>query len=418
MNYIYSSEKYSKDLLNRFIKYVKIYSESSSENAEKGIFPSTEQQYDFANKIADELKDLGVDEVQVTKDCYVYAHIPCSAGMESAKSVCFLAHLDTVDEVSGLNVNPQIHENYDGKDICINDEITLSPKNDAYLENAAKNNETLITTDGSTLLGADDKAGVSAIMTAVQYVVENKDFVHGEIEIVFSPDEETGHGMDKVPLELIKSKMAYTVDGGDIGELEWECFNAYSAKVIFTGKACHTGDARANKMVNAVLISSQFLSSLPNTMLPETTDGYQGFIAPLEVNGGIESSTVTLILRSFSMEEIEEEKRIVEKLARNAALSFGGSCEVLFSKQYLNMKEKIKQNPEVIEKLEKAFTDSDVAIKNKPIRGGTDGSRLTEMGIPCPNIFTGAHNFHSRSEWCSLNQMAKASDIILNLIAK
>ncbi|NLC93873.1 MAG: peptidase T [Treponema sp.] len=418
MNYISSNEKYLESALNRFIKYVKTYSESSSENAEKGIFPSTQCQFEFANKLYDEFKKLGIDDVQVTKDCYVYAHISCTKGMEHIKPVCFLAHLDTVDEVSGLNVNPKVFRDYSGGEIDVSDEIKLSSVTDEYLQQASLNKETIITSDGSTLLGSDDKAGVCAIMTAVQFLQENKDYCHGTIEIVFSPDEETGHGMDKVPLELIKSKIAYTVDGGDVGELEWECFNAYSAKVIFTGKACHTGDARKNKMVNAVLVASQFLSSLPNTMLPETTDEYQGFIAPLEVSGGIEKTTVSLILRSFSIDEMDEEKRIVEKLAKSAALSFNGKSEVLFCKQYLNMKDVIMQNPEVIEKLEKAFESANVVIKNKPIRGGTDGSRLTEMGIPCPNIFTGAHNFHSRSEWCSLNQIAKASDIILNLIAK
>ena len=424
LDYIYSMNLFStdtqaiKNMLTRFIRYVKIWSESNSENADKGIFPSTQRQYDFAEILKNELIDLGLKEVQVTKDCYVYGFLPASEGMETLPSSLLMAHLDTVDEVSGKDVNPQVFENYDGKDICLAENLILSAANDKYLAMAAAGRETIITTDGTTLLGGDDKAGITAIMSAISFLQENKSLKHRAVEVMFSPDEETGNGMDKVPLEILKSKHAYTVDGGHIGELETECFNAWSAEIKFTGKATHTGNAKENKMINAAVMASSFTASLPRHKAPETTEKFEGFIAPMKVSGTIESAEVELLLRSFTKDEIEEEKIIVENTARMIEKSFGGKVEVKFTQQYLNMKEKMLEHPEVVEQLEKAFKSAGVEIINSPIRGGTDGSRLTEMGIPTPNIFTGAHNFHSRSEWCSLNQMAKASDILINLLMK
>lgn len=413
MNYISENKEYSEKLLNRFIKYVKIWSESSGEKADSGIFPSTPQQWDFARILEKEMKEIGLSDVQVTDSCYVYGRLPANSNSED--SVLFLAHMDTVDEVTGKDVNPQIFENYDGREIKLNCGVIHSPETDEMLAAAAKNRETIITTDGNTLLGGDDKCGISAIMTAVEYLASHPELIHKNIEIIFSPDEETGHGMDKVPVELIKSKYAYTVDGGNIGEMETECFNAWGAKVIFKGKPTHTGDARKGKMVNAVTMAGKFLASLPHTMAPETTDGYQGFIAPMGIEGTIETSNVQLLLRSFYMEEIEKEKEIVSLCAKAAAMAAGGTAEVEFKQQYLNMKEKMNENPKVTELLKKAYEDAGVEIVANPIRGGTDGSRLTEMGIPTPNIFTGGHKYHSRYEWVSLNQMAKAADIVTNI---
>ena len=282
--------------------------------------------------------------------------------------------------------------------------------------NTEKESDIIITSDGTTLLGGDDKAGVAAIMSAVAFLVENPQIKHRPVEIMFSPDEETGHGMDKVPLNLIKSKAAYTVDGGNLGEMETECFNAWSASIIFTGKATHTGYAKEGGMVNAAVMASAFVSGLPRHRAPETTADYQGFIAPMRISGTIESAQVDLLLRAFTTDEIEEEKVIVEKLARGVEASFGGKADVSFKQQYLNMHNKMEQNPQVVKQLEKAYEDAGVQIIRKPIRGGTDGSRLTEMGIPTPNIFTGAHEIHSRNEWVSLNQMSKAADVLINLL--
>ncbi len=421
MNKISENKEYTKRLLDRFVKYVKIWSESDGNAADRGLFPSTERQWDMAKVLESDMKSLGMSDVQI-KDCYVYGRLDASPSGNSAAfppedshSLLFLAHMDTVDEVTGKDVKPQIFENYDGKEIRLNNGVVHSILTDEDLARAAEKRETIITTDGSTLLGGDDKCGIAAILTAIEYLQEHKEEKHCNIEVIFSPDEETGHGMDKVPLELIKSKCAYTVDGGNIGELESECFNAWGANVTFTGKACHTGDAKKGKMVNAVSMAGKFLSLLPHTMTPETTEHYEGFIAPMEVAGSIDSCKVQLLLRSFSSLEIELEKKIVSDCAEAAAISYNGKVQVDFREQYKNMKEKMDQHPEVLERLRAAYRAAGVEIVEKPIRGGTDGSRLTEMGIPCPNIFTGGHKYHSRYEWVSLNQMAKAADILINI---
>lgn len=397
MNYISENKKYKEKVLNRFIKYVKIWSESDGVAADNGVFPSTPQQFDFARILKDELESLGAQKVSLDKNCYLHAQIPASAGFEHKQSVLLMAHMDTVDEVTGKNVNPQIAPNP---------------------QDFTDSSDTIITTDGNTLLGADDKAGITAIMSVLEFFKENPKISHSAFEIMFSPDEETGHGMDKVPLEIIESKYAVTVDGGDIGEMETECFNAFGASVIFYGKAAHTGNARESRMVNAVSMAGAFVSSLPHTMTPETTDNLQGFIAPMAINGTIEKAQVELLLRSFDMDEIEKEKLIIKHAVDSVALCYGGKAEINFKQQYLNMKEKLNENPEIIERLTQAFKKAGVEIKNKPIRGGTDGSRLTEMGIPTPNIFTGAHEFHSRKEWLSLNQCSKAADVLINLLTE
>ena len=393
MNYIYNNEEEKNKMLERFCRYVKIWSESDSNAAEKGIFPSSECQWDFARILENEIKNLGIKDVCLDENCYLIAKIPSSIEKEkeSIPTILLMAHIDTVDEVTGKNVNPVIIK--EGQD-------------------------TIVKSDGTTLLGADDKAGVTAIMSTLAYLQEHKEIKHGPIEIMFSPDEETGHGMDKVPLEKLNADFAITVDGGDIGELESECFNAFAASVKFTGKACHTGNAKAEGMINAATLASNFVAGLPHEKSPECSQDYQGFISPMEIRASIESSEIQLLLRAFTMEEIEEEKKIIQDKANEVIKKFGGNVEVTFKQQYLNMKDKMNEHPEVMQTLRKAFKDCDVEIKEVPIRGGTDGSRLTEMGIPTPNIFTGAHEFHSRKEWLSLNQMAKAADILLNIVTK
>ena len=406
MNYIYGNKEEVNKLLDRFCRYVKIWSESDGKAADAGVFPSTERQWDIAKVLVKELRNLGTRNVYLTDFCYVVAKIDSNiVDPEERKkypTILLMAHMDTVDEVTGENVKPVIS--------------MLSAA-----ESPTGQDDTIIKSDGTTLLGADDKAGVSAIMAAIEYLMnhyEDENLKHGPIEVMFSPDEETGHGMDKVPLNILKAECAYTVDGGDEGELEAECFNAWSCTVRFTGKACHTGDGKAGGMINAVTLAGEFAASLPHDMAPETTEGYEGFIAPMEINGTIENASVDMLLRSFNIEEIEKEKEIIKNAAEKVIAKFGGSYELDFKQQYLNMKEKLNQHPEVVKRLEKAYEAAGVKIIKKPIRGGTDGSRLTELGIPTPNIFTGAHEFHSRNEWLSLNQCAKSADVLINLLTQ
>lgn len=357
---------------------------------------------------------MGAERVQVTEHCYVYGCLPATGGAEKEPPICLLAHMDTVEEVSGENVKPIVHESYSGGKIVLPSGDTLDPAFDHDLALAAKNRETVITSDGSTLLGADDKAGVAAIMGAVAYFHSHPDFPHRKIEVVFSPDEETGHGMDNVPLDLIESKSAYTVDGGHIGELEVECFNACKSEIVFKGKSKHTGTARPD-MVNAILMATNFLQNLPHGQLPETTDGKEGFFAPMWIEGTVEEAKVTLFLRDFSSEGMERRKSLVEAIARTTELSLGGKAVVTHTFQYANMKSELDKNPRVVERLVSAYRAAGVEPKFVPIRGGTDGSRLTEMGIPTPNVFTGGHNYHSRTEWCSLEQMAAAEKVLIAL---
>ena len=404
---------FQKKLLNRFLKYTKIWTTSDSANADAQIFPSTENQQIFAQNLKEELSSLGLENVQVTEKSYVYAILKATEGFENSPSFCLLSHLDTSEEVSGKNVNPQVFENYDGSLISL-ENISIDSSGDEELSKIANTGDTLITTDGTTLLGADDKAGVAEIITAVEFLIQNK-IPHGDIEILFSPDEETGHGMDFVPLNLLKSKHAYTVDGGSQGELETECFNASSATVTFFGKSTHTGTARKQKMINAVMMASKFLENLPHTEFPETTDGYEGFFAPIEISGSVEKAQVYILLRDFEESGIEKRIFQIKKIAESVEFATGGKVSVQIKEQYKNMKNALEQSPETVELLKKAYENAGIMPDFIPIRGGTDGSRLSEMGIPTPNIFTGGHNFHSRFEWASLNQMTQAVNVLINL---
>lgn len=404
---------FQKKLLNRFLKYTKIWTTSDSANADAQIFPSTENQQIFAQNLKEELSSLGLENVQVTEKSYVYAILKATEGFENSPSFCLLSHLDTSEEVSGKNVNPQVFENYDGSLISL-ENISIDSSGDEELSKIANTGDTLITTDGTTLLGADDKAGVAEIITAVEFLIQNK-IPHGDIEILFSPDEETGHGMDFVPLNLLKSKHAYTVDGGSQGELETECFNASSATVTFFGKSTHTGTARKQKMINAVMMASKFLENLPHTEFPETTDGYEGFFAPIEISGSVEKAHVYILLRDFEESGIEKRIFQIKKIAESVEFATGGKVSVQIKEQYKNMKNALEKSPETVELLKKAYENAGITPDFIPIRGGTDGSRLSEMGIPTPNIFTGGHNFHSRFEWASLNQMTQAVNVLINL---
>lgn len=399
--------------LERFLQYVKTWTTSNQNNADAGITPSTDIQADFAATLETELKKIGVTDVEVTKHAYVCARLSATKGLEKAPSIGFLAHMDTVPEVSGKDVNPQVIKNYDGSVLTLKEGIVLNPEKDTALAEAI--GDTIITTDGTTLLGADDKAGIAEIMTGIEYILKNN-IPHGNVEIIFSPDEETGHGMDKVPREWIQSKLCYTLDGGHIGELEVECFTAWKSEITFNGISKHTGTARPD-MVNAVTMAASFINLLPQNESPEATDGYLGFYAPMEIKGHIEQSQVLLYLRDFTNDAMNKRLKTVEVLAKAMEYKFpGSSVEVVHTKQYLNMKEEMDKTPDVVSTLIEAAKNIGIEPLFKPIRGGTDGSRLTEMGIPTPNIFTGGHNYHARSEWAALSQMTAAVALVVELV--
>lgn len=399
-------------LLPRFLSYTKIFTTSDLQKADEGIQPSTETQIAFAQKLKDELIAIGVKDVLVTEFGYVCGRL-YATNNSSSNSICLLAHMDTASDVSGKNVNPQIFENYDGSLIELKEGVYLDSTDDEFLKDCI--GDTIITTDGSTLLGADDKAGIAEILTAIELLIKSGES-HGQIEIIFSPDEETGHGMDNVPTDWITSKQCYTLDGGNLGEIETECFNAFKATVDFTGIAVHTGTARG-KLVNAVSMASKFVSMLPQNESPETTDGYQGFYAPLAITGHIENASVDILLRDFSKDGMQRRIDSVLHIAKAIESIFvGGKIQVTFTQQYLNMKEELDKSPLVSQKLINAVKNVGIEPIFKPIRGGTDGSRLTEMGYPTPNIFTGGHNFHSRKEWASLSQMVCSVKVIQELI--
>ncbi len=407
------STSFQERLLERFVTYAAIGTQSSSASAEAGVFPSTDNQKAFARTLAEELENIGAENVHLDDFYYVHAVIPASAGKEHLPSFGLCAHMDTASDAPGDNVKPLVHRGWNGAPILLHNGFSIDPASDRDLAGCI--GDTIITSDGTTLLGADDKAGIAGIMTLAEVLLSNKEIQHGTIEILFSPDEETGHGMDRIDLSKLKSKAFYTVDGGQLGEVESECFNAWRADIVFTGKAAHLGSARG-KMINALTMASNFISDLPSAEAPETTDGYGGYFCPLELHGGAEKAELTVYLRDFSAEGMENRLKRIEVFAKAAEARYPGSTvSVKTLCQYKNMKEKLDQNPRILELLNSAVERAGVTPVHKPIRGGTDGSRLTEMGIPTPNIFTGGHNYHSRTEWASLSQMTAMVNTLIEL---
>ncbi|WP_043923614.1 peptidase T [Leadbettera azotonutricia] len=396
---------------SRFLKYVGF--NTTSDRHEEAT-PSTPGQWDLAKYLVEELKGLGLKDIELTDHCYVIARLPASPGKESIPAVGFLAHLDTSSEVSGENIKAQVIENYDGKPIILGAGLSLDPAADADL--AAQKSKALIHTDGSTLLGGDDKAGIAAIMGAVEYLLKHPEISHGTVELIFTPDEETGKGLPEFPLATLKSKACFTLDGGPIGELEIECFNAWGANIKFTGKSMHLGTARGI-MANAASMAASFAAMLPRSESPEATDAYYGYYCPLEIHGDIENAVLEVFIRDFDSKGAERRVAALDVFARAVESQFsGGKVSVQAKAQYFNMKEKINEKPEILEKLKTAFNNLGIEIHQKPIRGGTDGSRLTELGIPTPNIFTGGRNAHSRLEWVSIPEMAAACQLTAELI--
>lgn len=411
-----NEQQLQKQLLTRFLKYVR-YDTESDRNNEKT--PSTPGQWDLAKALRDELTShtpvgLGLKDVQLTDHCYVIARLPPSPGQENIPCTGFLAHLDTASDVAGKNVNPQLVENYDGNKIYLTGGLCLDPDNEPGL--AAQKGMAIVHSDGTTLLGADNKAGIAEIMTAAEYLIAHPEIKHGPIEIIFTPDEETGKGLPEFPVNEIKSVSCYTVDGGPIGEIESECFNAWKANIEFIGKVIHVGHARG-VLANAALMASTFAALLPRSESPEATDGYYGYYCLMEISGDLENAALEIFLRDFERSGIERRVAALDSFARTVEAQFpGGKVIVKTQPQYYNMKAKIDENPDVLERLKQAASNAGIEYRLKPIRGGTDGSRLTELGIPTPNIFTGGRNFHSRLEWVSVNEMCAACKVIIELV--
>ena len=398
-------------IIPRFLNYVRYDTESSRRSEET---PSTPGQWDLAKALRDELLAFGLEDVKITEHCYVIARLPPSPGRENAPCVGFLAHLDTASDVSGKDVKPQLVQNYDGGKIALSGGLCLDPAKEPDL--AAHKGKAIIHSDGTTLLGADNKAGIAEIMAAAEYLVTNPQIAHGPVEIIFTPDEETGKGLPEFPLEEIKSVACYTVDGGPVGEIESECFNAWKADIEFHGKVIHVGQARG-KLANAALMACTFATLLPRAESPEATDGYYGYYCPMEISGDLENAALEVFLRDFDADGMKRRLDALETFAKTVEAQFPeGKIVVKTQPQYYNMKSRIDEKPDVLDRLKKAMCGAGLEWRLKPIRGGTDGSRLTELGIPTPNIFTGGRNFHSRLEWASVSEMCAASKVIIELI--
>jgi len=395
---------YKEKVLERFLSYARIDTQSDHHG---GSTPSTEGQWVLLRRLETELREMGMQSVTLNEHGYLIARLEASAG-SSAPAIGFMAHADTSGEVSGSNVQPQVIESYDGGPVHLGESgLVLSPDSEEELRRYA--GTTIITTDGTTLLGADDKAGIAEIMTAVQYLMEHPDIMHGPVEVIFTPDEETGTGMDLFPLDSLQAKYCYTLDGSRRGEIESECFNAAKAAVKFQGVPQHLGLARG-RMVNAVTMASAFVSMLPQAESPEATDGRYGYYCPLEIKGSIEKASLEVYLRDFEQSEIERRLQTLRDIGKAVeSIYSGGTVEIEETHQYANMRDTLAKYPEVMDNLEEALKRLDIEPIMEPIRGGTDGARLTAMGIPAPNIFTGGHSFHSKYEWAALETMAEAA---------
>jgi tripeptide aminopeptidase len=402
-------------IINRFISYVTVDTESDPNS---NTTPSTAKQWDLANKLVEELKAIGLEDVTIDENAYIMATLPGNVEHD-VPVIGFISHFDTTPDFTGANVKPQIVSNYDGGDIVLNAEknIVLSPK---YFKDLLQyKGQTIITTDGTTLLGADDKAGITEIVSAMEYLVQNPDIKHGKIRIGFTPDEEIGRGAHEFDVEKFGADWAYTMDGSQIGELEYENFNAAGAKITFRGKSVHPGYAKG-KMINSMLLANKFISQLPKGEVPEQTKGYEGFFHVTGINGSIEESTVQLIIRDHDAKEFKKRKKLVKKIADNInrkyKKQYGGDIVTAeINDQYYNMKEKVEPVFHIVKIAEKAMKELDIKPIIKPIRGGTDGCQLSYKGLPCPNIFAGGHNFHGKYEYVPVESMVKATEVIVRI---
>ena len=401
------------ELKERFLKYVAINTRSD-ENSE--TFPSTAVQWDLLNTLVEEMKLLGLEDVTIDKYGYAMGTIPATPGKEGAPVIGFLAHVDTAPDMSGENVRPRIIENYDGKDIVLNNALTMRVADFPELTRFV--GHTLIHTDGTTLLGADDKAGVAEIMTAAEYLMAHPEIEHGKIRIGFTPDEEIGRGVDFFDVKAFGADFAYTMDGGYEGELEYENFNAASAKIAIQGRNVHPGYAK-NKMINAIEVACELNNLVPAVERPQFTEGYEGFYHCIGLNGTVENATISYIIRDHDAELFEKKKVWMHDIVGMLNNKYGeGTLTLTLKDQYYNMRKMVEPHPQVIDNALAAMREADVEPIVRPIRGGTDGARLSFMGLPCPNIFAGGMNFHGKFEYCSLNSMEKAVKVIVNIAKK
>ena len=401
-----------ENLINRFIKYAKVYTTSDEDST---TTPSTQRQKNLAKILVEDLKEIGIDNAYMDDNSYVYGFVPANTD-KICNTIGFIAHMDTAPAASGENVKPQIHKNYNGEDIILNKEknIVLSIKEFPYLKDQI--GKTLITADGTTLLGADDKAGIAEIIEAIKYIIENKEIEHGPIAIGFTPDEEVGRGADLFDVKKFNANFAYTIDGGHVGELEYENFNAAGAIVNITGKSVHPGSAK-DILINATTIGMEFHSLLPEDEVPEKTAGYDGFYMITDFKGGIESATLKYIIRDFAIENLQKRKDLLKNISEIINEKYKSQLvKVDVHDEYYNMKKVIEPVMYVIELAKKSMLEADVIPKIVPIRGGTDGAKLSYMGLPTPNIFTGGANFHGIYEYISGEDMVKAKETIINII--
>jgi tripeptide aminopeptidase len=401
-----------KEVFERFLKYIKIDTQS---NEECNDFPSSPKEFDLAKVLRDELLAMGLKDVVLDENCYLMATLPANT-KEKIPTIGFIAHMDTSPDMSGTNVNPQILQNYDGKDIVLNKEKNIVLNIKEFPELLEYIGQTLITTDGNTLLGADDKAGIAEIMTAVKYLIDHPEIKHGTIKIGFTPDEEIGRGVDKFDIKKFNAEFAYTLDGGGIGELEYENFNAAHAKVIFNGRNIHPGYAK-DKMINAMILAMEFNGLLPVNERPEFTQDYEGFYHLIKMEGTVENASIQYIIRDHNREKFEAKKVFIKQTVDYMNKKYRENTIVIELKdQYFNMREQVEKVFHVVETAKKAMEEVGVIPKVVPIRGGTDGARLSYMGLPCPNIFAGGHNFHGKMEYVPVESMVKAVDVILKII--
>ncbi len=398
------------DLTQRFLKYVKFDTQSDEET---NLTPSTPGQMIFAQYLERELRDLGLEDISLDDNGYLMATLPANTSRR-VPTVGFIAHLDTSPDLSGKNVNPRIVKAYDGADITLNEAkgIVLSPSEFPELLHYV--GQDLIVTDGNTLLGADDKAGIAEIVTAVEYLKEHPEIEHGRIRIAFNPDEEIGLGAHKFDVERFAADWAYTMDGGEVGELEYENFNAAVAKVTFRGRNVHPGYAK-HKMINSIRIANQFILMLPRWETPEHTEGYEGFYHLIHIDGSVETTTLTYIIRDHDRDRFERRKKELEHLVRKTNNEFPDCCSIDIKDQYYNMREKIEPVRHIIDIAEEAMRLAGVTPVVVPIRGGTDGAQLSFKGLPCPNIFAGGLNFHGRYEFVPIPSMEAAERTIVEI---
>ncbi len=399
-------------IIDRFISYVIIDTESDP-NSEST--PSTSKQWDLANKLVEELKAIGMSDVTIDANSYIMATLPSNVN-HKVPTIGFISHFDTTPDFTGANVNPQIIEDYDGKDIILNADqnIILSP--DYFDDLLLYKGQTLITTDGTTLLGADDKAGITEIVSAMEYLIKHPEIKHGDIKVGFTPDEEIGRGAHKFDVEKFGADWAYTMDGSQIGELEYENFNAAGAKIKVKGKIVHPGYAKG-KMVNSMYFATELINALPRLETPEHTEGYEGFFHLHGINGNVEETTLEYIIRDHDKDKFEARKALMIKVVSDLNTKFEGDVfEIELTDQYFNMKEKVEPVLHIVDIAEEAMKAIGITPLIKPIRGGTDGSQLSYMGLPCPNIFAGGHNFHGRYEYVPVESMQKAVEVICKIV--